>query len=898
MNHKSLFVKIITKILVFLVFSTGWVSAQTSPTDFIHSNTINGELNAPSRMCITPDGNIYVADAYTKTIKKFNSTGNYLGLVDYDGVPLSIAISDNNCLFVGDVSKNKITRINSDGSKSIIYTGLIFPTDMVTGPDNQLYVVDGFSNKVIVMDFGGNIIRTIGTGVLLAPRCIAYDRQNQHIIVSEHGGVGTGFNLHAEIRIFGLTGNLISTFGGYGNVDGKFYRIQGLTVGKCGNIYVCDNYQGMISVFNSNGGFITRFGQFGTDNGKLNEPFDIDFDASQNLWISSMNNGALEVFTKNDILPTASVPDISLSVCEGESAQIPVKFTGNAPWTFTYSINGVNQNPITNTYNNPYIITTAIEGRYNVTSLSDAVTNGTCFSGTTLVTNNPKPTASLTTGNLSVCSGNSSSIPVNFTGTKPFNFTYTVNGANPKTIDNIYSNSYAIPASASGTYEITSLSGNGCIGTEFTGSTLVAINPSPAASINNFSSSICSGQSVVIPIYLTGTAPWSLTYTIDGQNPIIINSIADSAYLLNTNLSGYYEIAKISDANCLSGTFYGNANIQVKPLPGATIMSGNTNICLGQTTNIELSFTGSGPWNFSYSIDNQNDISITGIESNNFNLLVSQAGAFSLKSVSDANCNGNINSNNIDISTNPVYSFTDNYILCTGESFNWHNNDYSTPGTYYANYTSLSGCDSTYILKLTESSSTKILSIKLFLEGLYSGNGLMNQAQDISGSKFGQGIADKVNVELYENKSPYAFLYAFNDMDLYTDGTITINNIPACLSDSYFIAVHHRNSIETWSSLPVNFNNATMVFYDFSNSASQAFGNNLNLTNFAYSIFGGDPSQDGFVDGSDMAVVDNASSAILKGYNVEDINGDGIVDASDLAIIDNNSTILVHVNKP
>jgi len=47
-----------------------------------------------------------------------------------------------------------------------------------------------------------------------------------------------------------------------------------------------------------------------------------------------------------------------------------------------------------------------------------------------------------------------------------------------------------------------------------------------------------------------------------------------------------------------------------------------------------------------------------------------------------------------------------------------------------------------------------------------------------------------------------------------------------------------------------------------------------------------------------LAAIDNASTAVIVGYYLEDLNGDGLVDASDMAIIDNNSTAVVHVMKP
>jgi hypothetical protein len=67
-----------------------------------------------------------------------------------------------------------------------------------------------------------------------------------------------------------------------------------------------------------------------------------------------------------------------------------------------------------------------------------------------------------------------------------------------------------------------------------------------------------------------------------------------------------------------------------------------------------------------------------------------------------------------------------------------------------------------------------------------------------------------------------------------------------------------------------------------------------------YAIYGGDASQDGVIDGTDMDMVDNANiPPPLIGYNVEDVNGDGVVDGSDMSMIDNNSLPpVVQVRRP
>jgi len=195
-------------------------------------------------------------------------------------------------------------------------------------------------------------------------------------------------------------------------------------------------------------------------------------------------------------------------------------------------------------------------------------------------------------------------------------------------------------------------------------------------------------------------------------------------------------------------------------------------------------------------------------------------------------------------------------------------------------------------ISFTATAVVKILNIKAFLEILYAGGGVMNQAMDESGPHFGPGIADQVIVELHNDASYPTIEYSSGLVDLTTTGNVSISTIPAGLSGSYYITIKHRNSIETTTALPVSFVGGT-TDYDFTTAATQAYGDNLKLTGSKYVIWGGDVNQDGIVDSGDMSPVENASIAFTFGYVVEDVNGDGIVDSGDMNIVENNSVALV-----
>ena len=66
------------------------------------------------------------------------------------------------------------------------------------------------------------------------------------------------------------------------------------------------------------------------------------------------------------------------------NAEVKVSFVGVSPYTFVYTIDGINQPPITTTIN-PYVIYTNGEGVYSLSSFADAVNVGSIL-GSALVT--------------------------------------------------------------------------------------------------------------------------------------------------------------------------------------------------------------------------------------------------------------------------------------------------------------------------------------------------------------------------------------------------------------------------------------------------------------------------------------------------------------------------------
>ncbi len=190
----------------------------------------------------------------------------------------------------------------------------------------------------------------------------------------------------------------------------------------------------------------------------------------------------------------------------------------------------------------------------------------------------------------------------------------------------------------------------------------------------------------------------------------------------------------------------------------------------------------------------------------------------------------------------------------------------------------------------------KIVNLSFHLEGLYAGNGLMNKARNATGDQFGGNIADKVSVELHQGANYATISYSNNNVDLTTNGIASFT-IPSIHNSSYYLTIKHRNSVTLTSKFPVSFSGST-INYSF-DTPNKAYGNNLKqMGDGQYVVFGGDPNQDGVVNGLDITTIGNQCTLFGAGYIAEDNNGDGMLDAMDLIMTDNNASLFVSAKLP
>lgn len=156
---------------------------------------------------------------------------------------------------------------------------------------------------------------------------------------------------------------------------------------------------------------------------------------------------------------------------------------------------------------------------------------------------------------------------------------------------------------------------------------------------------------------------------------------------------------------------------------------------------------------------------------------------------------------------------------------------------------------------------------------------------------------EKISVQLRNLNSPYDIVDTVTSIiDANGSGNFQFSN--TLNNTNYFIIAIHRNSVETWSkSFGVSFSSGSMN-YDFTTSASQAYGNNMVFANGKYSFYTGDVNQDGTVDLTDLGLIDNDAYNFVSGYANTDLNRDESVDITDAAYADNNLFNFVGTIRP
>lgn len=224
----------------------------------------------------------------------------------------------------------------------------------------------------------------------------------------------------------------------------------------------------------------------------------------------------------------------------------------------------------------------------DVTEFEIMVTNNNtgCIVGDTLTVNVYDPVeATITSGNQTICAGQTTTIDVAFIGNPPFSLTYSGPGG-PQTVNGITGMTHQITVSTGGTYTITSIIGSGCPGT-ITAPTSVQITVIPLPNVQiSGNATYCQGD-VMANINVTsatgGSVFWwdNLASVGDTMNAIGTGNSFDPNTQGYTSTTTIYAQQFSIPTGC-TGT-PDDVVLTILPIPTAPTIIGTNTYCDGDS---------------------------------------------------------------------------------------------------------------------------------------------------------------------------------------------------------------------------------------------------------------------------------------------------------------------------
>jgi hypothetical protein len=225
-------------------------------------------------------------------------------------------------------------------------------------------------------------------------------------------------------------------------------------------------------------------------------------------------------------------------------------------------------------------------------------------------------------------------------------------------------------------------------------------------------------------------------------------------------------------------------------------------------------------------------------------------------------------------------------------------------GLYTLTVTDANGCSTTLSVVVRRSFCPIDLHLDILIEGFTlsgtvaapMGNGGSGGCLFLNGTSTNPADVDSINIALVDSASGLVGLEGVGIVQ--DDGSVAVSWSDSLLiGERCYIRVRHRNSLETWSAVPLTVQ--SVMSYDFSSSAGSAYGANLReLGNGRFALWSGDVNQDQLIEASDYTAVENAALNFVFGYVPTDLTGDLLVEATDYSIVENNMMLFLFTIQP
>ncbi len=178
---------------------------------------------------------------------------------------------------------------------------LATPRNMAVAPDGRIYVADTGNHRIVVFSPEGQMITSWGSfgdqpGQFNEPWDVA---------IGSDGNVYVADTWNHRIQKFSPEGEFITAWGGFVSTDGQlgqmgvFWGPRAIAFTQDGNLLVTDTGNKRVQVFTPDGQPVTQFGGAGVDDGFFDEPVGIAVDQDGNIYVADTWNQRIQKFDAN-----------------------------------------------------------------------------------------------------------------------------------------------------------------------------------------------------------------------------------------------------------------------------------------------------------------------------------------------------------------------------------------------------------------------------------------------------------------------------------------------------------------------------------------------------------------------------------------------------------------------
>lgn len=461
-------------------------------------------------------------------------------------------------------------------------------------------------------------------------------------------------------------------------------------------------------------------------------------------------------------------------------------------------------------------------------------------------------------------------------------------------LSSISGSSVVVNPETTTTYTVSGTSEYGCLTSGFV---TITVNPVPVVMVDPAQAVICSGNNV--SLIASGAQQFSWIPATG------LNTSSEAAVIANPESTTTYNVTGITAEGCIDTA---TVQVTVNSKPVVSVNPSAVIICRGSSILLTASNALTYSWSPSNALNATTGESVTATPVVTTNYTVTGTDSVGCSATAEMEVTVNEDTLYYEDADNDMYgNAAVAQISCLGQPSGYVSNSTdcndAAPGIHPdAAEICFNGIDDNCNSEEDEGCVTSfVFEVKFFIQGYMDefNPGFMKPV--LSNENIGVDLAevDTVTIRLHD-EAGYETIDSFSGL-LHADGMISCTFFNVAHNSSYYISIHYKNTLETWSAAAVSMNDSS---YDFSSDVLQAypdpFNPNPQMTFIAgiWAIYSGDIDQNGSIDGGDFNAMEPDVTFPNFGYNIADITGDGIPDGQDYNLLEPNVALGLFVARP